>query len=158
MGSRINLHKALKIKNRLAGELSRLRGIAQRENSKKEGTCKVDMPDLYRQIQDVWEKLIEIKTRLAEANIGIYRSLETMAELKTSMAHLNNLNVSEGEEKEHVGLFEQKNGVQPKVYKIIAYKNQEIVDQDLKACQLEINRLQDEVDDYNAKTTIAWDE
>jgi hypothetical protein len=155
----INLHKALKIKNRLAGEYRRLLAIAVRENSRREDSpSKVDMDKLYGQINDTMYRLVDIKTRICIANTGIYRTIETMKEAKASMEHYRGLNTTEGEETEHIGLYAQKNGVEPKKFKIVAYMNQDGVDAKLEGLQKEINSLQDTIDDYNAKNTIEWDD
>ena len=82
----MKLSKALKVKNRVAGELSSLQDIYRRENSRREDNpSKVVASDVWNQITAKRNDLVKIKTAITKANIDIYHALAEMEELKGSI-------------------------------------------------------------------------
>lgn len=146
----MKLVKALKQKNRLAGELSRLTRIFERENCRRnDNPSKVDVAAVWENIQSVSDELGVLKGKIATANVGIYPQLERMAELKSRISLLDALHYKEGEE---VSYLDRENKV---VYNWTAFINREKADQIIAELQKEVDRLQDEVDEFNAVTEIA---
>jgi len=146
----MNLSQALKQKNRLAGELVRQQQILQRENARRsDSVSKVDRTEVWAKIQKLSEELGVLKGKITTANVGIYPSLERMAELKSRIAFLNGLPKREGEEVTFVGRDQEK-----MVYTWDSHINQEQTDKMIADLQLQINNLQDQVDLHNATTEV----
>lgn len=146
----MKLSQALKIKNRLAGEIARLQQILQRENTRRsDSVSTVDRSEVYAKILAISKELGDLKAKIATANIGIYANLERMAELKAHVAFLVGLPKREGEE-----LVPLHGDQAPLKYKWDSYINQEQCDEKVTALQLKIGELQDQVDAYNATTDV----
>ena len=146
----MTLNQSLKQKSRMAGELVRLQAILQRENARKSDSVST----VNR--QEVWDKIIktsndlgELKGRITIANIGIYPVLESMSELKSRIAFINNLPKKAGTE------VEPTYGNQERItYTWDSFISQEKADELVANLQLEINQNQDLVDQYNSSTNI----
>lgn len=146
----MNLAQALKLKNRLAGELSRKQQILERENARRnDSVSKVDREAVWNEIVDLSTKLGELKGRITRANVAIYPSLERMAELKSRITFLHNLPKREGEDVSFIGRDNEK-----LTYVWDSFINQEKSDWLVNVLQQEINSLQDKVDAYNATTQL----
>lgn len=146
----MNLAQALKLKNRLAGELVRKQQILERENARRnDSVSKIDREAVWNEIVEISDKLGELKGRISRANIAIYPSLERMAELKSRITFLSNLPKREGEEVSFVGWDSEK-----LIYTWDSFINQERADEEVADLQEEINDLQDKVDAYNATTQL----
>lgn len=146
----MKLAQALKLKNRLAGDLVRQQQILTRENSRRsDSVSTVDRAKVWNDIQTLSAELIALKAKITVANIGIYPKLEAMSELKARIAFLNGLPKREGEEISFVGRDQEK-----LTYKWNAFINQAEADELVSGLQIQINQLQDEVDAYNATTDI----
>ncbi len=155
----INLSQALKQKNRLAGEVARLREIVQRENSRKESQpARADVRAAFDESVKLSRDLAAFKGLIAAANAGvvelergIYGKLNLQAELRGLLAFMKTLNTKEGVEVERVGFLSRDEAVST-VY--VAVITRDEVDRQVAAWQAEIERLQDEIDDFNATTRI----
>lgn len=146
----MNIAQALKLKNRLAGELVRKQQILERENARRSDVVsKVDREAVWNEIVDLSDKLGELKSRITQANVAIYPSLERMAELKSRIALIERLNKREGEEVTFIGRDNEK-----LTYTWDSFINQERADDEVAQLQDEINDLQDKVDAYNATTQL----
>lgn len=148
----MKIHKALKVKNRLTGELKRLQDILQRENSRRnDNTSKVDCGELDIQIQTTTDKLVRIKAALAQANGPIAEKIYRLSEIKNRINFLNSLPTKEGEEVTLVGHNREK-----LVYNWTTYLNREAVDKKIVELQQIANTLQDEIDSFNASTEVEY--
>lgn len=146
----MKLAQALKVKNRLAGEIAQQQQILQRENARRnDSVSTVDRSAVYARILDLSKDLGELKAKIATANVGIYAKLERMAEMKGHVAFLTGLQKREGEEVQFIGRDQEK-----LVYKWDSFINQTACDEKVAALQKQIGALQDEVDAYNAATAI----
>jgi len=156
----ISLSQALKRKNRLAGEVARLRQIVERENSRKES--KPSRADVRKAFEDSVARsreLAALKGAIAAANAGvvteghgIYGKLNLQAELRGLIAFLKALNAKEGEEVERVGFLSRDEATRA-IY--VAEIKRDEIDRNVVAYQTEIERLQDEIDEFNAATHIV---
>lgn len=147
----MNLSQALKQKNRLAGELVRQQQILQRENARRnDSVSKVNREAVWKTIQDLSDQLGVLKGKITVANVGIYPSLERMAELKSLITFVQQLNKREGSEVEFIGRDQEK-----LTYTWESTINQEKADALVASYQTQLNLLQDTVDTYNATTQIA---
>lgn len=146
----MNIAQALKLKNRLAGELNRKQQILARENARRnDSVSKVDRMAVWTEILALSDKLGELKGRITQANVSIYPALERMAELKSRIAYVENLPKREGEELEYVGRNDERVS-----RNWDSYINQEEADRLVAKFQTEIDELQDKVDTFNATTQL----
>lgn len=152
MNNRINVAKALKVKNRLVGELTKLQEIARRENSRRDDNpSKVDVGEVFAQIAEARSKLVALKAAIVQASAPAAEELARLAEVKAFLNWLPALPVREGEEKESIGYSKEvitRNWT--------ALYNRGAVDKWVAELQEEANALQDKIDDFNAQTQVAW--
>lgn len=147
----MNLSQALKTKNRLAGELVRQQQILRRENARRSDSVSgVDCKAVWERILKLSEELGAIKGKITTANIGIYPALERMAELKSRISFVQELEKREGPEVTYVGRDQEQ-----VTYTWTSFINQEKSDALVLELQAEIDKLQDQVDAYNATTEVV---
>lgn len=147
----MNLAQALKHKNRLAGDLVRQQSIFSRENARRsDSVSTVDRQQVLSKIHELSEQLGVLKAKIAKANVGIYAAIERMAEYKSLIAYYQGLTKREGEEVQFIGRDQEQFK-----YTWDSHINQTKCDELVAELQTKINNLQDEVDNYNATTTIA---
>jgi hypothetical protein len=156
----VTLSQALKHKNRLAGEIARLRAIVDRENSRKEAQpVRADVRKVFEQSVERARELAALKGAIAAANAGvtdgargIYGRLNLQAELRGLIAFLKELNCKEGETTERVGFLSRDEAT--RVVFVAEIKKDE-VDRFIASHEAEIATLQDEIDEFNAATRIV---
>lgn len=156
----ITLSHALKHKNRLAGEVARLREIVQRENSRKESQlARADVRASFDESVARSRELAAFKGAIAAANAGvtdlaqgIYGKLNLQAELRGLIAFIKALNTREGEVVEQVGFLSRDEAIRTVFVAVIT---RDEIDRLTVAYQTEIERLQDEIDEFNALTRIS---
>jgi hypothetical protein len=145
---KVNLAKALKNKNRLVGEVKKVQEIILRENSREiTSTSQVDVPEKVKLMNELIDRLIDIKSKITAANIGVYPKLAEMSECKSLMEYYSVVNTRDGKITSR-----GYNGTEETIY--VASIKQPDVDAIRDTLQKRINNLQDEVDDYNATTYI----
>ena len=148
----ITLAQALKEKNRIAGELSRLWTMIIHENSKREDSSRViDVEETYKKAQFYKEKLTELKTKIGLANAGILEQIYKLEECKNEINRLNDIHTNETSDFQEIGDSNYKEFKRTVVFTAAqVYAMREKVQQ-------ECNDLQDELDAYNARTKIDFD-
>jgi hypothetical protein len=149
MADKIKLKMALKLKNRLVGEIQRLKSIISRENIKREDQeRKINSLMLMRtQLTVRINELINIKTSIAKANVGIYDKIVEMEENKSLIAYWERFNCEESRETIY-------DSVPPTQLKLIPAIDRMLVDEIIVDLKRKIDVLQDEIDEYNAVTYI----
>jgi len=155
----VTLSQALKLKNRLAGEIAQLRQIVQRENSRRESQAvRADVRGVFDESVARSRALAALKGAIAGANAGvvsgspgIYGKLNLQAELRGLIVFLRELNSKEGEEIERVGFLSRDEATRTV---FVAEIKRDEIDRNIAAYQKEIERLQDEIDEFNAATRI----
>lgn len=146
----MKLSQALKLKNRLAGELVRQQQILQRENARRsDSKSNVDREAVWKEVLRLSDELGALKGRITQANIGVYPMLERMAELKSRIAYVQSLPKREDEEVQFIGRDQEK-----LTYQWNSFITQEKSDAMVQEIQEQINDLQDKVDAYNATTDV----
>lgn len=156
----VSLSQALKHKNRLAGKIARLRYIVERENSRKEShPVRADVRKTFEESVAYARELAALKGTIAAANAGvtegtcgIYGKLNLQAELRGLITFLKALNCDEGETTERVGFLSRDEATRV-VFVAVITKDE--VDRHIADYQAEIERLQDEIDQFNAVTRIV---
>ncbi|MEK6883531.1 MAG: hypothetical protein AABY22_28140 [Nanoarchaeota archaeon] len=148
----MNVHKALKVKNRLAGEVKRLQEIFARENSRRnDNPSNVNATEVYNQIEEVSERLVNLKGAIAKASAEIVTKLARMEEFKNQVNFIKGLDVREGEEILFIGRDQEK-----LIFNWKATINAEKRDLFVRDLETKINLLQDEVDEFNSKTKVDF--
>lgn len=163
----MRIAKALKLKNRLAGEIARLKGIAQNHNS-REGTQEANY-DVRSVVLDVLPSrvrdIVTVKTAVScsNAKAGIqdvteltrtpYWAIFMIAELKGLIQSLGEMNTKNGPFQEHRGFAMGTAEPKPTVY--VAAVKQAEVDSLVAKYQGEIDVLQDSLDAHNATAGSA---
>lgn len=148
----MNLAQALKEKNRLVGQINKLKAILQRENSREaKADSKVDREAIWNNLQTAIGTLVALKTSIFKANAGIYDKIVKLGELKALIPFVNGLPTTSGVVE--TPQYAQRDGA---VYsrEYTAFFTQEKVDAKVAELEAEIAKLQDEVDIYNATATI----
>lgn len=146
----MNISKALKIKNRHIAEIQRLRGILSRDNSwKVDAPPATDHEALYTLLDNAIASLVGLKSAIGIASAPISGKLALLSELKGQLNWVQSLPVREGPENHY------RETTPPQVW--TAYNTQAKVDQQAADFQIAINRLQDEVDEFNARTQVEVD-
>lgn len=149
---KITLAQALKEKNRLAGEIARAWSWLVSENSKREDIKRVvDIEETYKKIQLYTEKLVELKTKIGVANADNLDRIYRMEECKSALANLERINTDE------TSVFQKLTESTYKEFKrTVVYTASQILEM-REQLQKECNRLQDEMDAFNASMKIDFE-
>lgn len=146
----ITLAQALKEKNRIVGEISKLWSLVQSENACWENrTRSIDVQETMQTIDWYTEKLIELKTKIGKANEGNLENMYALEEYKSRISKCGSIDTDE--EVRYLGANDERI-----LRKICVIKANEILKLQ-KSLQMKCNRLQDELDAYNATHKIEFD-
>lgn len=147
----MNIPKALKVKNRLVGNVTKLQEIVKRENSRRsDNTSTVNVEHTIASLTAERVKLTSLKAAIAVASAPISLKLSQLSETKTYINWLTALPTRDGIEKVAFGAKEVED------YEWKAYYTRAKLDEELNLEQQKVNALQDEVDEYNTKTQVSW--
>lgn len=147
----MKIAKALKIKNRLAGELNRIKGLIERENSQLlENFNENKVKELAESFYNTKADLIQLKAKIQMKTAPIAEKLIAIAEAKDEMSFFQSLDTRDGESIVNITRY----GAEPKKVVYKAYYTQDDVDAKIVEIQAQIDKLQDEIDEHNATTSI----
>ena len=149
----MKLHKALKLRKKLVGDIARLKVQIQTKNSYTEGSLdavKYNVNTLYLLLQEKINQLIGLKYAINEANREIQANIYTISEYKALIAFWNEVPVKEG--KQIVG-YSDVTTMNYFVQIDEATRNQMVTE-----FQIEVDALQEEIDTFNYTTDIPWGE
>ena len=141
----MKLAKALKQKNKIAGEVAQLKDLLTKQNvrSTKQKFDYVNT-DVLAQLRGKIGELVKVKAAIASANVEVYEKIFRLAELKGLVTTLTALDVRNGVFYERGGY-----GEQPVAIEYIAQLTKVEVDKLIAELQAEIQSLQDELDEFN---------
>jgi hypothetical protein len=145
----IALAKALKLKNRIAGKVSKLTTTVQTYNSTQQTGEQIDVRAAYAERADLVRRLADLKHAIARANAPIQRDIFELAELKAEVALLAALNTKHGT------LLEGYPTAGQVTY--VAQFRKADVDAMTDALEAQIDALQDKLDTFNAQVRVAVD-
>lgn len=149
---KMTLARALKEKNRLAGELNRCWDLVCRENSRREDVSRTtDIAELYNTIHVYREALIELKQKIGLANANNLERIYRMEECKNELRRLEGINTNEMSDFQEIGDSNYKEFKRTVVFTAAQVHEMK------QALQMECNNLQDELDEYNASTKIDFE-
>ncbi len=147
--AKVTLSRLLKIKARLAREYATQVKILHRENSRiSTSTSNVNRPQVYCSIRELRDKLVQIKSLIAQANSVIYPKIYEMQELKGFLAVIKSIPVLDGKR------TQQPYGGSAIEEVWDAFLKQEKLDEIEKEVTDKVSYLQDEIDTYNSQTLV----
>jgi hypothetical protein len=150
----INIAKALKEKNRITGRITKLQKQVVDNNRYKEGVDRdYNSNDLLKSLQEEWAHLIDLKTRIAKANVGIADKLIMLTEAKAELAFWNGFRSGQPIEETTGSEYVDGKYVTVTINHIHTIPSKE-VDANVLRVQKQIEDLQDEIDTFNAITKI----
>lgn len=152
---KMTIARALKEKNRIAGRIAKLQSQVYKYNKNKEGTTpEYDSNELLKSLQEEWAFLIDIKSKIAKANVGIADKLVMLTEAKAELQFWNTFS-NTGPSTEVIEDMKRVDGnyvnVEINYVNTIPYKE---VQDNINRVQKSIEDLQDCIDAYNANTQI----
>ena len=148
MKKRVTIARALKEKNRVAGRLAKARELVGRENSKDKNVPRgIDVSETYTLAKTLRDRLVSIKSAIAEANSPIVSKIIELDEVKSEISYLNGLDVKEGK------FVETNYGSRIETELKAVIRKPQVLDE-VAALQARADRLQDELDEFNAATKI----
>jgi hypothetical protein len=150
----MKLHKALKLRKKLVGEITELKAQIQVKNSYLVGSLnaeKYNVPKLYEELLEKIDQLCGLKFVINEANHEIQSKIYVLAEYKALIAFWNGVPTAEGTQ-EGSG-FRADTTREYKVQVDEEHRNKYVRD-----FQTIVDSLQEEVDMFNYTTDIPWDE
>jgi hypothetical protein len=147
----MKLSKALKEKNRMAGEVAVLKALLAQQNVRP-STQKFDYDanDLLAQLRAKLDELVKVKTAIATANAAAYGKIFRLAELKGLSATLKALDTKNG-------VFKEGGGFHGTAYDVeyVAQLKKTEVDRLAAETDAEIQALQDALDEFNFKSSAV---
>ena len=148
MKQKVTIARALKEKNRIAGRLAKAREQVGKENScDKKVPRGIDVVETFAQSKVLRDRLIAVKSAIAIANQPIVAKIIELDEVKSEIAYLNGLNVKEG-------VFVESNYGSRVESEIDAVIRKPQVLEEIAALQTRADRLQDDLDEFNAMTKV----
>jgi hypothetical protein len=143
----MTIKQALKEKNRLIKAIDDEFKKVYSYNSIDEGNVRpYSTVNSLSNIMTLEEGLIDLKTKIHRANIGVYDKIFRLSELKSLAKKLNQIDCSEGKVSDRYSRQEPT----------LKTAEISIVERDVrvKSIEEEIERLQEELDNHNATTSI----
>ena len=148
----MKLARALKLKNKISGEIARISTLLSSENVQTgNNSSKFKLVELVVSLRTKREKLVALKTGIAKANVGIWETIFKITEAKGQITFLRQLNTREGEYKDSGGY-----GDIPSVVIYKPFLNKLDVETQVNDLESEIDLLQEKVDHYNQITEIDF--
>jgi hypothetical protein len=142
----MNINQALKEKSRIVRRLDSLYTILKAYNSIEIGNVRrYSILNTLSDINELIEELVELKTKIHRANIAVYGKIFRLSELKSLVKQIKEMPVTEGKKMAMYGNSSENLEVE-----INAQQRDGII----IGIQTEIDKLQDELDMYNATTHI----
>lgn len=147
----MNIHKALQVKNKSIGDITKKFEKIQKHNIfiQRDGFVPTfDTTKLLLEVISDTRNLADLKSKIAVANVKIQTNIHLMAELKGLITKLNIINVQEGESQQY------GRNDQVLVTKQVAQIKETEISKLVENLEAEIVKLQDEIDHHNATVTI----
>tara|TARA_R110002167_G_scaffold98020_2_gene258243 strand:- start:5884 stop:6339 length:456 start_codon:yes stop_codon:yes gene_type:complete len=151
----MNIAKALKEKNRTTGRITKLQTQVLTNNRYEKGVDRdYNSMDLLKSLQEEWAFLIDLKSKIATANIGIADNLIALTEAKAELTFWNGFHSGQPSEEVVVNVYDGTGVNKAVTHTYINTISSRMVDDNVLHIQKQIEDLQDEIDNYNAITKI----
>lgn len=151
----MNIATALKEKNRITGRISVLQAQVYKFNTYTKGVDQdFNSNDLLVKLQEEWAFLIDLKTKITKANVGITDKLVRLTESKAELSFWNSFrNTGSSETKSNERKYIDGEWAYVEVATVNTI-NSKTVQENVDRVQKQIEDLQDEIDNYNGTTKI----
>lgn len=150
----ISIARALKEKNRISGRIASLQKQVYLHNRYTSEDRDFDSLDLLKELQTEWAHLIDLKSKIAKANVGISDKLIQLTEAKAELKFWCDFhNVGQATENYDSNEYVDGKMVTKKRLQYSSITSKEVSNHRLRVQKL-IEDIQDEIDDYNSKTKI----
>ena len=144
---RVSLARAFKERSRLALRISDSIERIKEENSILEGVPRsIDIREEFASYMALCEKMIALRQTISRANAGITGSLVELAEVKNILVQIRRIPTAEGQQSSY-----SKTDV-----KIAEIKKAELSEM-MDSLRERAHALQDEIDEFNARTQIEFE-
>lgn len=146
----MKLSKALKLRKKLVGDITKLKNQIKEKNSYLEGSANgknFKSSEVYEELLNKIEELTAIKFVINEANGEIQAKIYLLGEYKALIAFWNEVPVVEGSQ-----MIGYSDKVQNYEIHFDETKRNTMVDD----FQVKVDALQDELDEFNFSTEIPW--
>ena len=141
----MNLAQALKRKNRLVQNVSRLQHEIQRENSSRvDNLIIIKVEELMTELDQAVEDLIKIKIVIFVAGTPMRENILKLSELKSKIVFIQGIDTKEGNVNDYGDITVQ----------YIAVYNKLWVRKTISDCEEEIDSIQEELNKFNHNTEI----
>jgi hypothetical protein len=147
----MKLHKGLKLRKKLVGEIAKLKEQIKAKNSYSEGSVdpqKYNVNEIYAELLKKTDELISLKYVINEANREIQDKIFRLSEFKSLLTFWNEVPVVEGAQ---IQGYSETRTVEYHA-QIDELRRNEMVAE----FQGVIDAIQDEIDTYNYTTEIPW--
>ena len=152
--AKVTLAKALKTKNRLASRITQVKKqmtthnayIVEKTIPVNEIKIQVDVPALKQELNDLTNKLVEVKSAISKGNVGSAPMIFALSEKKGLVSYWESLDCEEGKVTDPYKFRNQLSDGDVKRVQISVAERNQIV----QGLVSEIEKLQDQLDEYNA--------
>jgi hypothetical protein len=142
----MNIKQALKLKNKLVANIKECYNVIQTQNSIEKGNPRrYSVRDKMDEVMKYTTELVEIKRHIHNANQPVFEKIFLMAELKGMVKELKRMSVEEGKQSDRYSMNSSEKEVEITVLER---------DANIKELEETIEKLQDELDTFNAITQI----
>jgi hypothetical protein len=144
----MNIKQALKKKNKLVGQINEEFYKASQYNVIDEGNTRpYSATEAIGKWMQLTNDLIVLKTKIHKANLPVYDKIFELSELKNQVKHLKSLNCTSGK---------SPGGRWGEGEPVIKHAEINIIEKDnmVKEIESRIEKLQDELDQWNHNTLI----
>ena len=146
----MKLAKALKVKNKLAGEIANAQRLIEASNVvENENKSPHDVVALLKELEEKQLELADLKAKISIANGPIAGKIFGMAELKARIVFLRSLSTKDG-----TFNVTTRYGAESTKVTYTAQIKAADVESEVKKLSSAIEQLQDEIDEHNAATSI----
>lgn len=148
----MKLHKALKLRKSLLGEITKLKKQISEKNSYLVGSKNAEnfnVEEAYAELLSKIDELTGLKFAINEANREIQSKIYVMGEYKALIAFWNEVSVIEGV---------VSSGYSENLRDYNVHFNEQKKNELIKDFQRRVDALQEEIDVFNYTTEIPWDD
>lgn len=154
----MNIAQALKEKNRISGRIARLENMVNKYNQyNKDDAPEFDAQELMTLLCKERKDLLAIKQAIAKANAGIADKLVELAEAKSTLTwwerRFSSHGPSTSETLERMYDPETTQWIMVKKERVSVFSTKDIQER-VDDWQKVVEALQDEIDNYNATTSV----
>lgn len=145
----MKLYQALKLKNQLGSLIKENNSKIIAHTSHLKGKKAFDIPILIDEIDHDCKELVNLKVKIAKANLLINEKIYEISELKSQISIYKSINIVEG----HVDTPRYSSNVTAagEYESQLSHKQVDIL---IKLAKETISKLQEEIDEYNIYTDI----